>query len=152
MLHLVVFWRTYISIFRESFIRLTRKIAKSYYLLLHVRLSDCPFVFPHATTRPPLDGFSCDLSIFPNSVKKSQISLKSDKNKGYFTWTLIHTRWFKYDRHWFVCKQAAQVPVIFEPPCIFIIYRKILLRMRNISDKSCRANQNTHFMPKNVFR
>jgi hypothetical protein len=28
------------------------------------------------------------------------------------------TRWFKYDRDWFVCKQAAQVPVIFEPPCI----------------------------------
>jgi hypothetical protein len=22
-----------------------------------------------------------------------------------------------YDRDWFVCKQAAQVPVIFEPPC-----------------------------------
>jgi hypothetical protein len=44
------------------------------------------------------------------------------------------TRWFKYDRDWFVCKQAAlrsscatlliivtkkkSVPVIFEPPCI----------------------------------
>jgi hypothetical protein len=27
------------------------------------------------------------------------------------------TRWFKYDWDWFVCKQAAQVPVIFEPPC-----------------------------------
>jgi hypothetical protein len=25
---------------------------------------------------------------------------------------------FKYDRDWFVCKQAALVPVIFEPPCI----------------------------------
>ena len=31
---------------------------------------------------------------------------------------LVCTRWFKYDRDWFVCKQAAQVPVIFEPPCI----------------------------------
>jgi hypothetical protein len=30
---------------------------------------------------------------------------------------LSSTRWFKYDRDWFVCKQAAQVPVIFEPPC-----------------------------------
>jgi hypothetical protein len=27
-------------------------------------------------------------------------------------------RWFKYDRAWGVCKEAAQVPVIFEPPCI----------------------------------
>jgi len=25
--------------------------------------------------------------------------------------------WLKYDRDWFVCKQAASVPVIFEPPC-----------------------------------
>jgi hypothetical protein len=32
--------------------------------------------------------------------------------------TTDYTRWFKYDQDWFVCKQAAQVPVIFEPPCI----------------------------------
>jgi hypothetical protein len=34
----------------------------------------------------------------------------------------ICTRWFKYDRDWFVCKQAAQVPVIFEPPCIYVSF------------------------------
>ena len=34
--------------------------------------------------------------------------------------TVLYTRWFKYDRDWFVCKQTAQVPVIFEPPCILI--------------------------------
>jgi hypothetical protein len=33
----------------------------------------------------------------------------------------------------------------------FIISRLILLRMRNVSDKSCRENQNTHFMFSNVF-
>jgi hypothetical protein len=32
-----------------------------------------------------------------------------------------------------------------------IIYRSILLRMRNVSDKSCRENQNTHFMFKNFL-
>jgi len=32
-----------------------------------------------------------------------------------------------------------------------IISRSVLLRMRNISDKSCRGNQNTHFMSSNVF-
>jgi hypothetical protein len=32
-----------------------------------------------------------------------------------------------------------------------IIYRLIILRMRNVSDKSCRENQNTHFMFSNVF-
>ena len=31
--------------------------------------------------------------------------------------TGCNTRWFKYDRDRFVCKQAAQFPVIFEPPC-----------------------------------
>jgi len=30
------------------------------------------------------------------------------------------TRWFKYDRDWFLCKQATYVPVIFEPPCTII--------------------------------
>ena len=31
--------------------------------------------------------------------------------------------------------------------CTFlIISRRILLRMRNVSDRSCRENQNTHFM------
>ena len=33
-----------------------------------------------------------------------------------------------------------------------IIYRPILLRMRNVSNKSCRENQNTHFMSNNFFR
>jgi len=34
---------------------------------------------------------------------------------------------------------------------ILIIYRSILLRMRNVSDKSCRENQNTYFMFSNFF-
>jgi len=44
------------------------------------------------------------------------------------------TRWFKYDRNWFVCKQAAQVPVIFEPPCILpkpIFYIILILSETN---------------------
>jgi hypothetical protein len=32
-----------------------------------------------------------------------------------------------------------------------IISRSDLLRMRNVSDKSCRENQNTHFMFSNFF-
>jgi hypothetical protein len=35
------------------------------------------------------------------------------------TKAFLYKRWFKYGRHWFVCKQAVQVPVIFEPPCIY---------------------------------
>jgi hypothetical protein len=36
--------------------------------------------------------------------------------------------------------------------CTFmIISRWILVRMRNVSDKSCTENQNTHFMFNNIF-
>ena len=33
----------------------------------------------------------------------------------------------------------------------FIISRLILLGIKNVSDKSCRENQNTHFMFRNFF-
>jgi hypothetical protein len=32
-----------------------------------------------------------------------------------------------------------------------IISLSVILRMRTVSDKSCRGNQNTHFMLNNVF-
>ena len=32
-----------------------------------------------------------------------------------------------------------------------IILRSLLLRMKNVSDKNCRENQNTHFMFNNIF-
>ena len=32
-----------------------------------------------------------------------------------------------------------------------IISRSVLLKMKNISDKSCRENQNAHFIFSNVF-
>jgi hypothetical protein len=37
-------------------------------------------------------------------------------------------------------------------PTFMILSRWILLIMRNISDKSCRENQNTHFMSNIFFR
>jgi len=58
------------------------------------------------------------LSIFRKPVEKIQVSLKSDQNNRYFTYTPIY---------------------------ILVTYRSVLLRMRNFSDKSCRENQNTHF-------
>jgi len=62
--------------------------------------------------------------IFQKSVSKIQILLKSDRNKGYFTWRKIY---------------------------IFIISRLFLLRRRNVSDRSCRETQNTHFVFRNFF-
>ena len=32
-----------------------------------------------------------------------------------------------------------------------IVYLSVLVRMRNISDKRCKENQNTHFMFNNIF-
>ena len=64
------------------------------------------------------------LRTFRKSVAKIRVSLKSDKNKGYFTWRLIYT---------------------------LIISRSFLLRMRNVSDKSYRENQNPHFVFSNIF-
>jgi len=61
---------------------------------------------------------------FLKSVEKIQVLLKADKNKGYFRW---------------------------RPTNIFIISRSSLLRMRNVSDKLCRENQNTHFVFVTLF-
>jgi hypothetical protein len=54
--------------------------------------------------------------IVPTSVEKIQVSLKSDKNNGYFTW-----------RRTYICDSILL----------------ILLRMRNASDKSCREKKHT---------
>jgi len=90
-------------------------------LLASSCLSVCSAVRLHGTTRLSLDGFN-DIRyvrIFHKSHEKIQVSLKSDKNKG-----ILHE-----DQYTFL-----------------IISRSVLLRMRNISDKSCRENQNIHFV------
>jgi hypothetical protein len=56
---------------------------------------------------------------FQKCVEKIQVLLKFHKNNRYFTWRITH---------------------------IFIITRSVLLGMKNVSDKICRENQNTHFM------
>jgi hypothetical protein len=61
---------------------------------------------------------------FRKSVQKIQIALKSEKNDGNFTWRRFH------------------------------IYDSVSLnssKMRNVLDKSCRENQNTHFMFNDFF-
>ena len=64
------------------------------------------------------------LIIFKKSVKKTQVSLQSDKNKG----------------------------ALCEDQCMFIVIScSLLLRMRNISDKNCTENHHTHFMSNNFF-
>ena len=61
------------------------------------------------------------LSILLNSVEKTQVSIKHDKNNGYCT---LREHQYTFS----------------------IISRAVLVRMRNVSDKSCRENQTTHFI------
>jgi hypothetical protein len=42
-------------------------------------------------------------------------------------------------------------PLLEEQYTFMIISRTVLLRMRNVSDKNCRENQNTHFVFNNFF-
>jgi hypothetical protein len=64
------------------------------------------------------------LSIFRKSVENIRLSWKSDKNIGYFTW---------------------------RPMYIFDHISLSYSGMRDVSDKSCRENQNTHCMFSNLF-
>ena len=92
-----------------------------------VILAVFPFVCPLGTNRIPLDVFSRNLlfqKIFGNLLRKIQVSLNSDNNSRYFT-----------------CR----------PIYILIISRSVRLRMRNVSDKSFRENQNTHFVFSDIF-
>jgi hypothetical protein len=92
---------------------------------LSVCLSVCSSVRPHGTTRLPLDEFSLNLifEYFSKICGKNSSALKCDKHNG----------------------------TIHEDLCAFMITsRWILLRMRNVSDKICRENENTHFMFNNL--
>jgi len=64
------------------------------------------------------------LKIFRKSVNRIQVSLKSDKNSGYF---------------------------IDDQRTFFITSRPVLLSTRDVPYKSCRENQNTHFVLCNPF-
>jgi hypothetical protein len=63
-------------------------------------------------------------AFFRKTVKEIQVSLKSDKKTG-----TLHTDHYTF----------------------FIIAPSNLFRMKNVSDKSCRGNQNTHFVFNNFF-
>jgi hypothetical protein len=84
----------------------------------------CQSVRPNGIPQFLLDGFSY-LNIFSKNLSRK---LKFHYNLTTITGTLHE------DRYTFL-----------------IISRSVLLRMRNVSDKSCTENQNTHFTSNNVF-
>ena len=88
------------------------------------RLTFCP---PHGTTPIPLDGFSWNL-IFEDFTKICREN--SSFIKIALDWRVFYT------------KTNIQ---------FYVISRSFLLRMRHVSDKRCRENQNTHFVFRNLY-
>ena len=110
--------KTYILVFPTCDSILHRKLATSFlWLFLSVYLTIQP-ICPHGKTWLPLDGLPWNLSIFQKSVHKSQVSWKSDETNEHFTW---------------------------RPKHVLITSHSFLRKTGNVSDKSCRENQNTHF-------
>ena len=111
------------------FNRCVRKIAKSDYYLCHVWQSVHLSVRMEKKNSVPTGRIFFNdiwyLSISQKRVQKIQILLNSDNNNWHFTWRPIHV--------------------------FLIISRAVLLKMRNVSDKSCRPNQNTFYFKQFFF-
>jgi hypothetical protein len=93
-------------------------------------ISVCPSVRPsarpHGRTPLPLDGFSWNF-VFEYYSKICQENPRFHQNPTRITGNLR------------------------EKLCTFMIISPWVLRIRNVSDKSCRENQNAHFMFTNSF-
>jgi len=94
--------------------------------------SSCPPVRPSA--RPPA---------WNNSAPTGRILTKFD------IWVFFENLSRKFKFHWSPTRITG---TLHEDLSTFmIISRSVILRMRNVSDKSCRENQNTHFVFSNFF-
>jgi hypothetical protein len=118
-------WR-HLYTFRSQFIRCVRKISKSDSYLRHVCVSICPSV--HA-------------SAWYNSAPTGRIFMKFDM------WVFFENLSRNFKFRWNV---TIITDTLHEYLCAFMISRWILVRMRTVSDKCCRENQNT-FCAQNPF-
>jgi len=111
---------------------------------LSVRPSFCLYFLPRRTTLP-LDGFSWNVIFeyfFENPPRKFLFHRKCDKNNKF---------WCFADRAvGQLLRKITRVILYGDQFTVMITYRSIL-RMRIVSDESCRENQNTHFMFNNPF-
>jgi len=99
-----------------------RKISKSDSLVSSF-LSVCPSAWKNSAPTERIFMKVDILGFFENLLRKIEVSLKSDNNKGHSAWRPIYISYH-------------------------ISFR---LRMRNASGKSCGENQNTHFVFINFF-
>ena len=113
-----------------SLLRLVHKICGKRLLALSclsLHPSVLPSICPHGRIQFLLERFWWHLMfefLSPKDVEKIKVSLISEKHNVYFVWRLF---------------------------TFISICRWILVRMRNIWNKSCRENQNTYFVFSNYF-
>jgi hypothetical protein len=92
------------------------------------------------------------------TVEKIQVSLKSDKNNGYFTWRPIYI-FYHITFNSSLNDMIYLLTSIGWTPCgssTVHIYTQTVHRTtqltKNVWNKTCRQNQNTHFISNNFFR
>jgi hypothetical protein len=103
--------------------QLLRRVRKLRKAIISFVMSVCP----HGATRLPLDLCSWNLTL--------EDFLKILRKKFSFRYNL-----------------SRKTCTLHEDVCTFMtVSRSVLLRMKTASDKSCRENQNKHFMINNVF-
>jgi hypothetical protein len=120
-----------ISTFKISFLSILGTFANIRKEKINFSVSVRPSVRLHGTTQPLLDGFHkiWNLGTFRIYVVKIQASFKLDKHNGYFTWRPMY---------------------IFYYISLFLSLSSVP-RIINVYYKSCRANQNAHFIFGNTF-
>ena len=96
-------------------------LAKSRKKTVSFDMSVCPSICSHGTTRLPLDVFLWNLIL--------SIFLICRENSSFIRTGTLHDDW-----HIFLSISCS-----------------VLLKMKDVSDKSCRENENTHFVFSNFF-
>jgi len=115
----------------ETFLSAFAKLRKATInVVMSARLSVCTPACPPSTWNKsdPTGPIFMKYDIwvfFQKSVERIQLSLKSDKNNGYFSWISMD-----------ICDHISLSSSWND---------------KNFSDKSCRKNQNTHFTFNNIF-
>jgi hypothetical protein len=93
--------------------------------------SSCLSVRPPA--RPPARS---------TSTSTGRIFMKLD------IWVFFQTLRRKFKCHLTLTRRTS---TLHDGMCVFMICRRTVLRIRNVSDRNCRENQNTHFVLSNFF-
>ena len=116
------------------------------YKWIHAQCADTNTIFRRVLKTAKSD-FSFDMSVLPsaawnNSAPTKRILIKLEIWAFFFE-NMSRKLKFHYN--------ASRTDTLQENVFIFMtISSWILLRIKNVSDKNCRENQNTHFMSNNV--